>query len=86
MALSIGAAQRQLNPPHRYDADVIFGGLGLKIVDHQSNMVYLYGDDKGTYRLTRSFNLTGTGHLQINYKEHGNDAAKENAKDDAPEE
>ncbi len=70
LALSVGAAQRQAPHPNRYDANVIFGGVGLQVVDHRTNTFYVYGfgTEKGSYMLSRKVDLNHTGQLELKFE------------------
>jgi hypothetical protein len=75
----VAAAQRQVNQPNRYEANVVLGGIGLQIVDNRTNTFFLYGvnTEKNTYVLSRTINLNQTGRPEIKYVEPSSDKASD---------
>jgi hypothetical protein len=69
LACVIGAAASNHRSGPRYDASSLMGGLGLKIVDHETNTLYHYQrdvqDDAVTYKLYETLDLSMTGKAEI---------------------
>lgn len=72
LACSIGAVADNGKQAHRYDASNLMGGLGLQIVDHQTNTLYNdkrdKRDDSATYKLMESVDLSQAGKKEIQAK------------------
>ena len=79
LLFSVGAAQRQVNEPGRYNADVVLGGVALKIVDNRTNTFYLYGisPETDSYVLSRTIDLNHAGQPEIKYVNSKSDDAKD---------
>ena len=69
LACGIGAAANDPGRGHRYDAAPAMGGLGLWIVDHESNVLYNYRRDKYDggvkYDLIETLDLSLAGGSEI---------------------
>ena len=66
---AIGAAKNDGPVAPKYDAIPIMGGLGLQIVDHETNSLYNYSrgkkDDVVRYKLVEKIDLSLAGNAEI---------------------
>ena len=79
LVFSIGAAATQVQAD-RYDANLVFGGVAMKILDHRSNTMYIYTIKKGTkdtYELERTVDLNLAGQAEIKVDRHKHDDEKQ---------
>lgn len=69
IACVIGAVGNDVRDSPKYDASPALGGLGLQIVDHDTNSLYNYKrdktDDAVTYKLVETIDLSLTGEMEI---------------------
>ena len=72
LACATGAARNDGQRGHKYDAAIALGGLGLSIVDHDSNALHFYKRDKqgdaAAYELVETIDLSQTGRAIISVK------------------
>ena len=72
LVCAIGAAENDVQREHRYDAAPALGGLGLSIVDHDSNTLHFYKrhkqDDAAVYELVETIDLALTGEAVLPVK------------------
>lgn len=69
MACFVGAAANDVRNSPKYDAAPTGGGLGLQIVNHDTNSLYNYKrdkkDDAVTYKLIEKIDLSLAGRNEI---------------------
>lgn len=69
IACFIGAAGNDVRDSPQYDVTPAMGGLGLQMVDHDTNSLYNYkrgkSDDAVSYKLVEIIDLSQAGEAEI---------------------